>query len=98
MARPLQLQWQLRAMVQARMETKCEVIGWLLVEADRAQVLVREENGHISLQTANPESTPGQYAIQTGSFRRGNPIIDPVTRETLGYEMERLSSPLAASA
>ncbi|MGH8176178.1 MAG: hypothetical protein ACREV5_07965 [Steroidobacter sp.] len=76
------------------METKCEVIGWLLVDADRAQVLVRQENGQVSLQS--PESTLGEYAIQTGSFRRGNPIIDPVTRETLGYEMERMSNPLAA--
>ncbi len=76
------------------METHCEVIGWLLDEANKAQVLIREQNGSISLQTANLESAFGQYAIQTGRFRRGNPIIDPVTRETLGYEMERMN-PLA---
>lgn len=78
------------------MDTKCEVVGWLLVD-DAARVLIREENGHISPQTVSPE-TFAHHAIQTGSFRRGNPIIDPVTHETLGYEMERLSDPLAALA
>jgi hypothetical protein len=78
------------------METRCEVIGWLLVDDDRAQMLVREENGHISQQAARPESTFGHQAIQTGVFRRGAPIVDPVTRETLGYEMERVSSLVGA--
>ena len=80
------------------METRCEVIGWLLVDDDRAQMLVREENGHISQQAASPESTFGHHAIQTGVFRRGAAIVDPVTRETLGYEMETVSSLVAALA
>ncbi|HKE92932.1 MAG TPA: hypothetical protein VKB34_01385 [Povalibacter sp.] len=80
------------------MESKCEVIGWLLDDSDKAQVLIREKNGEISLQTADLDSTFGQYAIQTGAFRRGNPIVDPVTRETLGYEMERVANPLMALA
>lgn len=80
------------------MDRKCEVIGWLLDEHETAQVLIREKNGDISLQKADLESTFGQYAIQTGAFRRGNPIIDPVTRETLGYEMERVPNPLVALA
>lgn len=78
------------------MQTKCEVIGWLLVDTDKAQVLVREQDGHVSRQLANPGCTSGPNAIQTGTFRRGNPIVDPITRETLGYEMERLSGPIAA--
>jgi hypothetical protein len=79
------------------MATKCEVFGWLLVD-DAARVLVREESGHISLQSAKPESTPGHWAIQTGSFRRGKPIFDPVTGQSLGYEMEWVASPLADAA
>jgi hypothetical protein len=75
------------------MHTTCEVIGWLLDDDDKTQVLVREQDGQISLQTASLESTFGRYALQTGRFRRGNPIVDPVTRETLGYEMERISNP-----
>lgn len=70
--------------------TTCEVIGWLLVDADRTQLLVREENGRVSMHTASPESTFGRQAIQTGVFRRGNPIVDPLTHEMLGYEMEQL--------
>jgi hypothetical protein len=80
------------------METKCQIIGWLLDDSDRAQVLIREENGNISLQTTDLESTFGQHAIRTGAFRRGNPIIDPVTQETLGYEMEQIAHPLVAQA
>jgi hypothetical protein len=76
------------------MKRKREVIGWLFVEADRDHVLVREESGHISLQTASA-STFGQFAIQTGAFHR-HPILDPVTSEILGYEME--SVPLASLA
>ena len=76
-----------------QMATKCEVFGWLLVD-DAARVLVREESGHISLQSAKPEDAPGHWAIQTGSFRRGKPIFDPVTGQSLGYEMEWVASPL----
>jgi hypothetical protein len=76
------------------MATKCEVFGWLLVD-DAARVLVREESGHISLQSAKPEAAPGHWAIQTGSFRRGKPIVDPQTGQSLGYEMEWVASPLA---
>lgn len=79
------------------MGTKCEVIGWLF-DDDAARVLVREENGHVSSQSANAEGTFAHQAIQTGSFRRGNPIVDPVTHETLGYELVPVSSLLAAEA
>lgn len=78
------------------MATKCEVFGWLLVD-DSAQVLVREESGHISLRAASPESNTGTWAIQTGSFRRGKPIIDPVTGESLGFEMEWVATPAASN-
>jgi hypothetical protein len=79
------------------MDTKCEVIGWLF-DDDAARVLVREENGHVSSQAANAEGTFTNQAIQTGSFRRGNPIVDPVTHETLGYELVPVSNLLAAEA
>jgi hypothetical protein len=79
------------------MQTKNQVVGWLLVE-DAARVLVREADGHVSLQTASPESEFAQCSIQTGSFRIGAPIVDPVTRETVGYQMERMANPLAGIA
>ncbi|HMN46460.1 MAG TPA: hypothetical protein PKE27_17930 [Povalibacter sp.] len=74
------------------MEPTCEVIGWLLDEGAGGQVLIRENNGDISSQAASPDSAFGHFAVQTGAFRRGNPIIDPRTMETVGYEMERISA------
>lgn len=70
------------------MNAHCEVVGWLL-DSDTAHVLVRE-NGRISAQVASARGSFGDCAIQTGAFRRGNPIVDPVTHETVGYEMEQL--------
>jgi hypothetical protein len=32
-----------------------------------------------------------EQVVTTGCFRRGKPIIDPTTREVMGYEMEMLS-------
>ena len=80
------------------METKCEVIGWLLDDGDKAQVLVRDAVGHISLTTADPDGGFAQYAMQTGRYRRANPIVDPVTNETLGYEMERMPTLVPAAS
>lgn len=76
------------------MNTHCEVIGWLL-DTDQARVLVREKNGRVSTQVANVSGTFADRAIQTGAFRRGNPIVDPNTMETVGYEMESLPTALA---
>ncbi len=80
------------------MEPTCEVIGWLLEKGNRGQVLIRESNGAISLQPAHCDGSFGQFAIQTGAFRRGSPIIDPVTMETIGYEMEKITGPIGAVA
>jgi hypothetical protein len=32
-----------------------------------------------------------QGAADTDRFRRGKPIIDPVSREVVGYELERVA-------
>lgn len=78
------------------MNAHCEVVGWLL-DTDSARVLVREENGRISAQVASVSGTFADRAIQTGAFRRGNPIVDPVTHETVGYEIEELPSAIVAA-
>ncbi|HEY8538372.1 MAG TPA: hypothetical protein VIL28_05860 [Steroidobacteraceae bacterium] len=72
---------------------KCEVVGWLFVDAERPQLLVRDRiKGE-----PQPVNLDSEAAIQTGSFRRGQPIIDPVTKKTIGFEMEPLPSPYVAS-
>jgi len=80
-----------------------EVIGLLLPDGEwgtnsrarSAQMLIRSPDGQMSLQTVNPDSMLGQFAMSSGCFRKGKPIVDPVTRETLGYEMEMVASPFA---
>ncbi|MET0658873.1 MAG: hypothetical protein ABW110_12025 [Steroidobacteraceae bacterium] len=75
------------------MSSTCEVIGWLLDEGG-ARMVVREENGSTSLEKAGAD-TLGNAAIQTGTFRRGKAIIDPITHERVGYEMEQVPSSFA---
>jgi hypothetical protein len=80
------------------MQTKCEIVGWLHVDDDKTQMLVREEDGRICRHTAAAESEFGQRAIQTGAFRRLHPVFDAATNELLGYDMECLPPRLAAIA
>jgi hypothetical protein len=69
---------------------KCEVVGWLFIDSEKPQALVREETAGGARTIDLP-----QQAIQTGTFRRGNPIVDPLTQRTIGYEMEALITPYA---
>lgn len=87
------------------MKTQAEVIAMLMPDGDgngrtqrMATLLLRNPDGQMSLQTVNPDSTLGQFAMNTGCFREGTPIIDPITRQILGYEMEMIDSPLAKLA
>ncbi len=71
---------------------KCQVVGWLFIDSDKPQLLVREQDG-AAAQRVNLDTSFAHQAVQTGSFRRGNPIVDPVTQQTVGYEMEALIEP-----
>lgn len=71
---------------------KCEVVGWLFIDSEKPQLLVREQR-ESDPQPVNLETGFAHQAIQTGAFRRGAPIIDPVTQRTVGYEMETLLAP-----
>lgn len=68
---------------------KCQVVGWLFIDSEKPQLLVRDQN-EAAPQTVNLDAGFANQAIQTGAFRRGNPIVDPVTQQTVGYEMEAL--------
>lgn len=59
-----------------------------------AQMLLREADGRMRLQDVSPDSVMGRHAMSTGCFRRGKPIVDPVSREIMGYEMEMISHPM----
>jgi hypothetical protein len=75
------------------MNKTCSVIGWVL-DADRTKIIVREESGLVFAQAATTDGGLGASAIQTGAFRRGKRLVDPQTKEFLGYEMERIADPL----
>lgn len=79
-----------------------EVIAVFLSEGEQradsaATVLVRSAEGEMSLQSVNPDSPLGRRAMRTGCFRRGKPIIDPVSRQMIGYEMEPVPNTFASS-
>lgn len=88
------------------MPDQTEVIAVLLSDADAAEprsdsaatVLVRNAEGQVSLRSVNPDSAFGRLAMRTGCFRRGKPIFDPVLRQMIGYEMERVPDLLAAAS
>jgi DNA repair protein RadC len=82
-----------------------EVLGLLLAEGEErrrtprnAQMLLREADGRMRLQDVSTDSLMGQHAMNTGCFRRSKPIYDPITREIMGYEMERVTQPFGAAA
>jgi hypothetical protein len=74
-----------------------EIVGWVSLGAESNQVLVRDKEGNVCAQALEAADTTFEsQAIQTGAFRRARPILDALTREILGYEMERLPSAAAA--
>lgn len=80
------------------MHGKAEIIAMVMADdaigrAQRLATLVlRNPDGQMSVQTVSADSTLGQYAMSTGCFRNGTPIVDPITRQVLGYEMEMIKA------
>jgi hypothetical protein len=60
----------------------------------RATLLVRDPDGRMSLETVTASSLRGQITKTLGCFRRRTPIIDPVSRQIMGYELEMVPSPM----
>lgn len=81
------------------MKSNSEVIALLLGERSAlgAQRLVRDEDGSIVLEDVESLEEFDATARTTGCFRRGTPILDPQSREVIGYEMEEVP-PLQAMA
>lgn len=85
------------------MKSNSKVIALLLGERSAresvlgAQRLVRDEDGTIVLEDVETREDFDATARTTGCFRRGKPILDPESREVIGYEMEEVP-PLHAMA
>jgi hypothetical protein len=83
---------------------RSQVVAVLLPEADTAghnrqaraaTMIVRSADGQFILQTVDARIALAQQAANTGCFRKGKPIVDPNTREVLGYEMEEVPCAIA---
>ncbi len=60
--------------------------------AEGAVRIVRDSDGTITLESVASEAEFEEIASSSGCFRKGTPIIDPETREVIGYEMEAVPS------
>jgi hypothetical protein len=56
-----------------------------------SQALVRFADGRMAIENLRDLSPPARPPVR---FRRSTPIVDPVSREVIGYEMVQV--PLAA--
>jgi hypothetical protein len=60
-------------------------------DVDTATALMCDHEGRMSLAPLTREMPFAEQVMTTGCFRRGKAIIDPVSREVMGYEMEMIS-------
>ena len=60
-------------------------------ESTGAHRLIREADGHMTLEPIESRADFERAAKDTGCFRRRRAIRDPETEEVIGYEMEEVS-------
>jgi hypothetical protein len=80
-----------------------EVIALLFPEPARARegtvqsvlALVRDEQGLMEVKNLRPDVALIRRARLTGRVNCGTPILDPVTREVMGYEIDPIVLPAA---
>jgi hypothetical protein len=54
--------------------------------------LVRDADGAMEVRHLKADSNLMSQAMLTGRFNSGKPIVDPMTREVIGYEIEPLAA------
>lgn len=80
-------------------EVSSEVIALLFPEqgpAGRgtesiATALLRDAQGLLGLRSLVPDASVLRQARVVGRMNRGKPIVDPASREVIGYEIEPLA-------
>jgi hypothetical protein len=60
-------------------------------DVETATALMRDHDGRMTLSPLTHHMPFAEQVMTTGCFRRGKPIIDPVTRDVMGYEMEMVT-------
>lgn len=63
--------------------------------ATGTMLLVRYTDGRMALEPARREAAWSEQSAATGYFGKRKPILDPISREVVGYEMEMDEAPLA---
>jgi hypothetical protein len=85
---------------------KSEIVALLLPEGEEehlahpehcATLLVRRADGQFALEQIDARVALARRAANTGCFRKGKPIVDPTTRQVMGYEMEEISLALSVA-
>lgn len=61
--------------------------------AQGATLLVRDSEGRMLLETVTPDTQFMEQIMTTSRFRRGKAIVDPMSRQVMGYEMEMIAEP-----
>ena len=56
-----------------------------------ATALVRDGSGRMTLESVSADVAFLSKVMRTGCFRRGKAIIEPTTRQVIGYEMEMIA-------
>jgi hypothetical protein len=79
-------------------ETTVEVFTGPNSLAQGATALLRDAQGKITIEPVTKDSAFVEQMMTTGCFRRGKAIIDPVSRQIMGYEMEMIANPLDSRA
>jgi len=54
--------------------------------------VLRDAEGAMEVRRIKPDRSLVNRAMLTGRFNSGKPIVDPTTREIIGYEIEPLVS------
>jgi hypothetical protein len=72
-----------------------DVIAILMPDSDGdgahgATVIFRGADGQVSVRQMDAADAAVRKAARTGCFRRGKPILDPLSRQVMGYEMEEV--------
>jgi hypothetical protein len=62
--------------------------------AQGATALMRDAEGKMTLEAVTADDAFMDQVMTTGCFRRGKAIVDPVSRQIMGYEMEMIAHPL----
>jgi hypothetical protein len=53
--------------------------------------VMRDAQGLMELRDMKPDKSLFREALLTGRFNCGKPIVDPLTREVIGYEIEPMA-------